>query len=176
MKYRMAAANGLLYVWLLAVKGWSLECLLYCLCTSALLIAAVADYRTYEIPVGCNKAILCLGIVRLLTDLQRWPVYTAGFFGVSGFFYLIYVLTKGRGIGGGDIKLMAASGLLLGIGNSVLAMVIGCIAGSVIHLGMMRLGGKERMLAFGPYLALGIVAAMLYGEEWIRWYLGLFTL
>lgn len=89
---------------------------------------------------------------------------------------LIYLITKGRGIGGGDIKLMAAAGLLLGWQKILLSLMIGSIAGSVIHLTLMKLKNKERVLAFGPYLALGIFIAMLYGNELINWYLALFGL
>ena len=68
-------------------------------------------------------------------------------------FLIIYWITKGRGIGGGDIKLMAAAGLLLGWQNILLSLMIGSIAGSVIHLALMKIQGKDRVLAFGPYLA-----------------------
>lgn len=167
-------ANGVFYVWVFMVKGFSLESLLFGLCGSVLLVVSVIDARTYEIPFGCNCFIFFLGLIRLLTDLPHWYLYITGFFIVSGFFYLLYVLTKGRGIGGGDVKLMAAAGLLLGMADIILAMVIGCMAGSIIHLGRMRFGGKERTLAFGPYLSIGIAAAMLYGNGIIKWYLGFF--
>lgn len=167
-------ANGLFYVWVFAVKGMSPDSLLFGLCGSALLVISVIDARTYEIPFGCNLFIFALGIVRLLTDWPHRYLYIGGFLAVSGFFYLLHVLTKGRGIGGGDVKLMAAAGLLLGAVNIILAMVIGCIAGSVIHLGRMRFGGKDSTLAFGPYLSIGIAVAMLYGNEIVRWYLGFF--
>lgn len=87
---------------------------------------------------------------------------------------IIYWITRGNGIGGGDIKLMAAAGLLLGWKEILLALVIGSVAGSVIHLILMKVQKKDRVLAFGPYLALGIFFAMLYGNAIITWYLRLF--
>ena len=66
---------------------------------------------------------------------------------------------------------MAAAGLLLGGPGILLAFLLGSIAGSVIHLSLMKLKGKGRKLAFGPYLAFGIFCAMLYGENIIDWYL-----
>ena len=71
---------------------------------------------------------------------------------------------------------MAAAGLLLGWQNILLALMIGSIAGSVIHLTLMKVQGKDRVLAFGPYLAFGIFTAMLYGNEIITWYLSMFNL
>ena len=87
--------------------------------------------------------------------------------------YLLYLITKGRGIGGGDIKLMAATGLLLGWKNIILAFVLGCILGSVIHIVRMKVAGAQKVLAMGPYLAAGIWIAGLYGQQMINWYLGI---
>lgn len=169
-------ANGLAYMWICSVTGLSVLSVLFCLCTSALIVIAVIDWRTYEIPIGCNLFIGLLGIVRVLFDLAHWYDYVIGFFIVSGIFLLIYLVSKGRAMGGGDIKLMAAAGLLLGWKGILLSLVIGCVAGSVIHLILMKVKGKDRVLAFGPYLALGIFLTMLYGDAMLAWYLGLFLL
>lgn len=168
--------NGLLYVWIFIEKGFCPESILLCVCASTLIVISMIDWRTYEIPFGCNVIIGILGIVRIILDLTHWYNYVIGFFVVSGLFLIIYWITKGRGIGGGDIKLMAAAGLLLGWQNILLSLMIGSIAGSVIHLTLMKVQGKDRVLAFGPYLAFGIFIAMLYGNEIITWYLGMFHL
>ena len=166
--------NGLIYVWIFMAKGFQPESILFCICASVLIVISVIDWRTYEIPFGCNIVIGILGIVRVILDLAHWYDYVIGFFAVSGLFLIIYWITKGRGIGGGDIKLMAAAGLLLGWQNILLSLMIGSIAGSVIHLALMKIQGKDRVLAFGPYLAFGIFISMLYGNEIITWYLGMF--
>jgi len=94
---------------------------------------------------------------------------------VSGFLLLLYLVTKGRGIGGGDIKLMAAAGLFLGWKSIVLAFIIGCVAGSIIHLIRMKVSNKDHVLAFGPYLAFGIFVACLWGEKIVDAYLATFS-
>ena len=168
--------NGLIYVWIFMAKGFQPESILFCICASVLIVISVIDWRTYEIPFGCNIIIGILGIVRVFLNLAHWYDYVIGFFAVSGLFLIIYWITKGRGIGGGDIKLMAAAGLLLGWLNILLSLMIGSIAGSVIHLALMKIQGKDRVLAFGPYLAFGIFISMLYGNDIITWYLGMFHL
>lgn len=168
--------NGLIYVWIFMAKEFQPESILFCICASVLIVISVIDWRTYEIPFGCNIVIGILGIVRVILDLAHWYNYVIGFFTVSGLFLIIYWITKGRGIGGGDIKLMAAAGLLLGWQNILLSLMIGSIAGSVIHLALMKIQGKDRVLAFGPYLAFGIFISMLYGNDIITWYLGMFHL
>lgn len=166
--------NGLGYAIIVLANGVNLTSVLYCLCTSALLALSVIDWRTFEIPVAFNIFIGILGIIRLLTDIEHFSTYLIGFISVSGFLYLIYVFTKGRGIGGGDIKLMAAAGLLIGYKNIILALGLGCIIGSIIHVTLMKVQNKERMLAFGPYLSIGIYISMICGEQLISWYLNMF--
>ncbi len=165
------ALNGGLYVLVFAVFGWTVETLLYCLLFSALLALSVIDFRTYEIPVGFNVFILALGLIRVATDYANWLEYVIGLFCVSLFLYILYICSKGRAIGGGDIKLMAACGLLLGWKNILLALMLGCIIGSVIHLLRMRFSKAEHVLALGPYLSAGVAIAALWGEEMTTWYL-----
>lgn len=163
--------NGALYLLVFLVCGISVESLLYCLAGSALLALSIIDFRTYEIPVGFNYFIGVLGIIRVITDLKNWHEYVIGFVAVSAFLYLLYVLSRGRAIGGGDIKLMAACGLLIGWKLIILAFLLGCIVGAVIHVIRMRVSGEDHVLAMGPYLALGVMIAALWGNAFLTWYL-----
>ena len=165
------AANGILYLIVFWKYGMSVDSLLYCLLFSALLALSVIDFRTYEIPLGINIFILALGLIRVATDFSHVMDYGIGFLCVSVFLLLVYLLTKGRGIGGGDVKLMAVCGLLLGWKLIILAFLLGCIIGSVCHLLRMRFAGAERMLAMGPYLSIGVAIAALWGNTLIDWYL-----
>lgn len=165
--------NGIGYVWIFVVNGFNFESILYCLCVSALLALSIIDLRTFEIPVAFNWFIFILGVVRAIYDFENIVTYLIGMVAVSGFLFICYLVTGGRGIGGGDIKLMAAAGLLLGWQNIIVALFAGCIIGSVIHITLMIVLKKERMLAFGPYLSLGIFIAMLYGKPLMDWYIGI---
>lgn len=167
------AVNGGLYVLIFCVNGWEVQSVIYCLMASALLVLSVIDFRTYEIPFGINVFIFILGCINLGIDWADWKNYLVGFFAVSAFLYLLYLLTKGRAIGGGDIKLMAAAGMLLGWEKIILAFVLGCILGSVIHLIRMRVTKAEHVLAMGPYLSAGIFIAALWGDSLIWMYLNL---
>lgn len=150
------ALNGILYGIIVIANGFNAVSVLYCLATSALLALAVIDWRTYEIPPSFNIFIGILGIIRLALDFTHWQDYIIGCVSVSGFLLAILLITKGRGMGGGDVKLMAAAGLLLGWKLIILSLGLGCVLGSVIHIVLMRVQNKDRMLAFGPYLSLGI--------------------
>ena len=167
--------NGLGYAIIVIVKGVNVESILYCLCMSALLALSVIDWRTFEIPFAFNVFIGILGIIRLLTDYRNWYIYILGFVSVSGFLFIIYKATKGRAMGGGDVRLMAAAGLLLGLKNIVLSLVLGCLLASVLHVLYMKLKNKDHMLAFGPYLSMGIFISMIYGNQIIEWYVNTFV-
>ena len=75
--------------------------------------------------VAFNIFIALLGLVRVVLDFDNVWTYIIGLVSVSGFLLILYILTCGRGIGGGDIKLMAAAGLLLGWKGIVAGFFIG---------------------------------------------------
>ena len=152
-----------------------LHALLFGALFSLLTAVFVIDWRIYEIPNPLNLAILALGAVQLMLDLGNWSLYVIGMFSVSLIFLLLWFLTRGAGIGMGDVKLMGAAGLLLGWPRTLLAMLLGSILGSVIHIVRMRFGASSR-LAFGPYLAMGLMISAWFGSGMIAAYLGLFGL
>lgn len=170
------ALNG--GMWLLTgLLFWGdwLHIALYCALFSLLLVLAVIDWRTFEIPNGLNLAILLLGVVQLAADWENWKLYLIGMCSVSLLFLALWWLTRGAGLGMGDIKLMAAAGLLLGWPRILLSMLAGSVAGAIIHLIRMR-HGADRKLAFGPYLAAGIWFSALLGRPLIAAYLELLGL
>lgn len=164
------ACNGVLWVITFVMCGINLTSVIYCLFMSALLVLSVIDARTYEIPFSINVFIAVLGILHLLMDLDHYMTYIIGFFLVSGIFQVCLWITKGKGMGGGDVKLMAAAGLLLGWEYILFAMIVSCLYGSVIHIIRMKLSGVEHQLAMGPYLAMGLATAIWFGESAITWY------
>lgn len=170
------ALNG--GAWLLAAwlyQAEPLRAVLYSLLFSLLTVVALIDWRTFEIPNGVNLAIFLLGAVQLAGDTAHWKTYLIGMFSVSLLFLLLWFVTKGSGLGMGDVKLMGAAGLLLGWQRILLAMILGSVSGAIIHSVRMK-RGAPRKLAFGPYLAAGIWVAALWGDRLIAAYLGLFGL
>lgn len=168
------AANGLLWVLTFFFCGLSWDSLLLCGAVSVLLVIGVIDFRTYEIPVSLNLTLTLLAAIGMLFHLQDWLTYVLGIAAASGILLFLFLLTKGRGMGGGDIKLMAAAGLLLGWKLVLLALFLGCFYGSVIHITRMKLTKESHVLAFAPYLAMGIVTALWVGEPILNWYLTFF--
>lgn len=180
------ALNGFLYVLIFYIYGWSswkdiiVSCT-YCLVASALIVLSVIDFRTNIIPVGINIFIMIMGLISVLAqyfgfgrDTGIVLYHAIGFFAVSSLLFLIYHASHGRGIGGGDVKLMAAAGLVLGWDLILLAFFIGCFSAAIIHPIRMKINHLNRVLAFGPYLSAGILIAMLFGRQIIDWYINTF--
>lgn len=120
-----------------------------------LLAASVFDIRKQIIPDS-----ICLGIaMTVLFDFE--PVKLAGLFASVLFFLAALAL---GGMGGGDVKLMAAAGLVLGFSKSIAAAVIGLTALLVFHAGniiIQKLCGRDAPKSYplAPFLSLGCLAA-----------------
>ena len=167
----LIAVLALLWAACFGVLGWSANAILISLAASALLSLSWIDWCTYEIPFGYNVFIFALGILALAFDLTHWYDYVIGFFAISLPLLALFYLSKGTAIGGGDVKLMAACGMLLGWKLALLGFLLGCIIGSVVHILRMKISGEKRMLAMGPYLSIGVFLSALFGEAAIGWYL-----
>lgn len=202
-------ANGLLYALIFIINGVSFESGVFCLMTTALIAVAVVDWRTFEIPDSFNLFIFILGVILTVIDVVCAAFGRTGRFGsrelipastlvrgtatvksvlldhllgmgiVGGFLLLLFLITVGRAMGGGDVKLMLAAGLVLGVERTVTGFLIGCIGGSIIHLirmASMPKGKKDHHLAFGPYLAGGLILSIFIGRMIAGWYLGMLGL
>lgn len=94
---------------------------------------------------------------------------------IGGFFYGLIVVTKGKGMGGGDVKLGAFLGLILGFPYALGALMLAFITGAVFSIGLIILGKKHfgQTIPFGPFLVLGSLVMLFWGQEIINWYLNL---
>ncbi|NLL63182.1 MAG: prepilin peptidase [Ruminococcaceae bacterium] len=174
--------------------GFTLEALLVFYIISVLITLSVIDQQTMEIPDQFHIAIL----VAVVASFFMGPKISffsrlAGFFIISIPMLIIANLTGG-GFGGGDIKLMAVAGALLGWKATLCAFMVGIFSASfyciyILLYALIRVvqkkvpSFKEGMtaamkmpFAFGPYLSFGIVVAYLYSDTLISFYLGMFSL
>lgn len=96
---------------------------------------------------------------------------------VAGGGLFLVALAYPRGMGLGDVKLAAVMGLYLGR-NIAPALLVALLAGSIVGLALIARHGAEarkRAIPFGPFLALGGVVALLFGDQLIDWYLSTFS-
>lgn len=125
-----------------------------------LLLVSVWDLRFREIPDRLQLAIA------VLTFLCFSPGNLLGVFGAAPYLLAALSFHGMDGMGGGDIKLAAATGAVLGLPMSLLASMIGLGAFTVystVYTAAARLRGRKGRIAFpvGPFLALGAVIAYI---------------
>lgn len=91
---------------------------------------------------------------------------------LGGLFYTLFVVSKGRWIGGGDVKFGIFMGILLGPLSAYLALLIASLTGSIVILTLMALKvvGRKQLVPFGPFLIVGTYIAAIYGQTLINWY------
>ena len=91
------------------------------------------------------------------------------------FFYLLIILTRGKGMGGGDLKLGVFLGLAFGFPNSLVVLMLSFLLGSVFGIGLILFGRKKfgQTLPFGPFMSLAGVIVIFWGADILNWYLNL---
>ena len=97
--------------------------------------------------------------------------------GALGFvFFLIVLLISPRGMGAGDVKLAGLIGLVVGFPLVVVALLIGIFVGGLVAVMLLLLKkkGRKDVIPYGTFLALGPRVTLLWGNELLTWYLGLF--
>lgn len=96
---------------------------------------------------------------------------------IGGFFLGLIAVTKGKGMGGGDMKLGVFIGVMLGFPYSLFALVLSFLTGAVFSVALIIVGKKHfgQTIPFGPFLVLGSLIMLFWGSEIVNWYLKLRT-
>ncbi|MBI2196757.1 prepilin peptidase [Candidatus Daviesbacteria bacterium] len=94
---------------------------------------------------------------------------------IGGFFYGLIIITRGKGMGGGDVKLGAFIGLMLGFPQALFALILAFLTGAVFSIGLIIFGKKHfgQTIPFGPFLVLGSLIMLYWGNQIVDWYLKL---
>lgn len=138
-----------------------------------LIIVARIDWESRIIYDRFHIMILILAIMNIwLFREQSIKSSLIGAVIIAGPMLILAIIIPGA-FGGGDIKLMAVSGLFLGTTSIICAMVLGLFTGGVYSALMLKCGKLSRKdsFAFGPFLAIGLAAAAFYGDQIVSWYL-----
>jgi len=162
--------------WLLGSAASPLAAALWFAVLSILLVIALIDAETMEIPNGLNIALAICGLLAILAGPQLpWLSRLIGVFIVSAPLLVISLIVPGA-FGGGDIKLMAAAGLLLGWQATLLAAFIAIVLGGIwgVYLLISGKKGAKGHFPFGPFLCIGIATAMFFTTPLLTWYTGTF--
>ncbi len=174
---------GLAFLWILVFE--------------VLLLIALVDLRLGIIPDEANILLLVLGIAMVFLNNKIWDpnqsfvgpyalifglrnnVWTNHIFAaLLGFFLLglLILVTRGRGMGIGDLKLIFPMGLIFGWPDTVFVLGAAFIIGSFVSIFIMMFGKHtiKSAIPFGPFLSLGATTIFFFGGEILKFYFGLF--
>jgi prepilin signal peptidase PulO-like enzyme (type II secretory pathway) len=180
-------ANGLLWAgigWLsgnggyqlsgmghLGLQNWSLVTTILVLALiSCLLILFVIDLKHYIIPDQLVIVIVSIGIIlAILADPVSRLLWATGAF---AFLYLLHLITRGKGMGFGDVKLAFGMGMILK-SSVIVALMSSFFIGALVGTGLLfaKLKKLKQPIPFGPFLVIGIIIGLLYGDKILVWYL-----
>ena len=146
----------------------------------------VYDLRHYIIPDKViYPAILVAGswqlVARIFLNLTTNHQLLTTIFsalGASAFFLLIFLISRGKWLGFGDVKLGFFMGLFLGFPNILMALFFAYLIGAIIGIGLIFAGKKtlKSEVPFGPFLVTGTFITLFFGNQIINWYLNFFNL
>jgi leader peptidase (prepilin peptidase)/N-methyltransferase len=136
----------------------------------ALLVIFVSDLKYQIIP----DSMIVLGLTAVLLGwlAGRMPVGDIPQYAITGLacfaaFYLLWLVTRGKGLGFGDVKYAPLMGLALGFPAVVIALYIAFLTGAVVGVILMMSRKKtwKSKIAFGPFLVLGTVVALIWQQQ-----------
>lgn len=168
--------TGVLFVWCFAILGFGLALFKAMLLLTFLIVITFIDLEQQLILDRVVVALTCAGVAVNLAyhDLAGSVSYLGMFGGAllgGGVMLLIAVLSRG-GMGGGDIKFMAALGAWFGPQLTLLVLFLASFIGglgSVVVL-LLRVKRRKDFIPFGPFIAAGAFLGLLYGSSILHWY------
>ena len=150
-----AASAGCVGLALAAHREPPLHLAVLLLVTFALAGAAAADFRCGALPDVLTLGPLVVVVAAGAASLDWAPALGAALVAVP--FAVAAFVSRGRGMGWGDVKLAALGGALLGVADATLAFLVAALAAYAVA---WRTAGLRRPIAFGPYLAASIAASL----------------
>lgn len=185
----VVAATGLLWG---VISAWSLSGgmavsmlpVVLALLTAGVLLTVI-DIRHHRLPDALVLPLYPVTVLGLALDgfaTGRWPVVPAI---VGGVVWIVVVglpwlISGGRGMGFGDVKLAPVLGVTLGwvaLSVAVAGLLIAFLLGAAVGVGLMiaRRAGRRTAIPFGPFLLVGALLGLVVGPALVQAYTGLLT-
>jgi leader peptidase (prepilin peptidase)/N-methyltransferase len=171
------AITGLLSLALFLKIGASLEYVFFMLFAASLIVIAFIDLQHKIIPDVVSLPGIVLGFAVSLLPMSSlsWIDSLIGIAAGGGFLLLVGIafekLTGREGMGMGDVKMLAMIGAWMGWRSLLFVVLLSSLTGSLIGgalLALSRQGVKTR-IPFGPFLALGSLIYLFFGQELVFW-------
>lgn len=170
----LGVALWFLAVWLVApfASAYSLSTIFYLWLLGSILFAIIiADWHYQVIPdvLVAGLAVLAIFWLGFLYFSGQAAIGLALFhlaagLGAGAFLLLLWAITRGQGMGLGDVKLAAALGLILGVSGTIAVLFVSFVSGALIGIGLILAGRKslKSKISFGPFLAASTLLVLLF--------------
>jgi len=160
--------------------GLTLDAVIYFVFIASLLIVTFIDLDHRIIPdsITLPGIPICLAASLVLSD-TTFVDSILGIIAGGGSLFLVAwtynLITKKEGMGGGDIKLLAMIGAIIGWKGVLFTIFVSSLVGTLTGLAVMAQTRKGMKLAvpFGPFLSIGSIAYIFFGPQLVMWYVNL---
>jgi len=168
--------TGLLFLLAFLNYGLASEFIIFIILISSLIVVSFIDIKYQIIPNEITFSFIPFGLIfSLVFNHISFVNSLLGLVIPAGLLLLIAFIYK-KGMGIGDVKLIGMIGVFIGWQYALISIFIGALFGSIYGIYMMVSGKmtRETRIPFGPFISLGAVIMILYGDVLLNWYIGLF--
>lgn len=142
-----------------------------------LVILFVYDFRySYILDRFSIPAMILALVFNVVLGADALNLLLGGFL-IGGFFAFQFLISNGKWVGGGDVRMGMFMGFLLGLSGGIVALFLSYILGAIA--GIFLIATKKRKLdsqvPFGTFMAIAMLITMIWGEQILAWYLGYFS-
>ena len=159
-------SDGSIRYHVLSIKYIS-ELLYYLFIGSALIVIFFADLKYGIIPDVITYSAVAVSFLYTILNTYYIVPFIAAAVSSFLFFLIIFLATRGRGMGFGDVKFAFLIGLLLGFPKTIISLYVAFLTGAIISI-ILVLTGKKKFrgstVPFGPFLVIGTLIALLWGD------------
>ena len=165
-------ATGIGFVAIASLQGCSLQGVYSIIIFLILEAIFVIDLENKIIPDSfVFFGIFVVAVYSLIFNPQSTILLFLSGFLAASLLLIIHLLTKGRGMGLGDVKFAVLGGLLVGSKLLLIWLFLAFLTGAAVGI-ILILGRKAHLksqIAFGPFLVLAIPLALVFGEKILFW-------
>lgn len=172
--------NAVLYLLIYIKYGLTLDFYFYAIIFSVLLVITFIDLNEMIIPDILVVIIVGMTIIYKLAGyiIYKHPPHLLDSLGglvLSALLFIIIIVVSKGGMGTGDVTLIASLGFILGVQNILWAILLSFILGAIISIFLLvtKIKGRKDPIPFGPFIILGFMIIVLWGEGLLGWYIGL---
>jgi leader peptidase (prepilin peptidase)/N-methyltransferase len=171
--------TGFIYLIIYLIYGLSIQTLIYIILSSALIIIAFIDLNEQIVPDVISLPGIVIGfIISFFVPYISFINSALGIVVGGGIILVIglagSIIFKKEAMGGGDVKLAAMIGAFLGWRYSIISLFLGFFLGAIVGIILIlsKIKSREDVVPFGPFIVMGSLITLLWGEKILSWYLG----